>query len=29
MLKYDAEERNIVQLPYYVPPNLVAGNRAA
>ncbi|XP_031095683.1 uncharacterized protein LOC115999882 isoform X1 [Ipomoea triloba] len=24
VLKYDAEERNVVQLPYYVPPNLVS-----
>ncbi|KAL0402919.1 UNVERIFIED_CONTAM: Syntaxin-binding protein 5-like [Sesamum radiatum] len=26
VLKYDAEEANILQLPYHVPPNLIAGN---
>lgn len=26
VLKYDAEEGKVLQLPYHVPANLVAGN---
>lgn len=26
VLKYDADDRKILQLPYHVPANLVAGN---
>lgn len=29
VLKYDSEERTILQLPYHIPANLVAGNRTA
>lgn len=25
VLKYDAEEGNLLQLPYYVPTNIIAG----